>query len=84
MSENITPKHLEDIFDALPEEMDAAELSALTLTLHSAFIENPVEIITNLIASIYTYGETQGISYEKISEGLRASADVHSTQKTAH
>lgn len=73
----MTQKNLEDIFDALPEKMDAEEVSALTLTIHSAFIKNPREIITNLVASIYTYAQTQRIPYESISEGLRASADVY-------
>jgi hypothetical protein len=80
LSPNMTEKHLKAIFDALPGEMDGGELCALTLTLHSAFIETPQEIITNLISTIYTYGASQGISSEAISYSLRLTADLHDNQ----
>jgi hypothetical protein len=80
----MTEKHLKDVFKALPEKLDDGELCALTLTLHSAFIETPQEIITNLISTIYTYGASQGISSEAISYSLRLTADLHDIKQTKH
>ena len=80
LSPNMTEKHLEAIFDALPKEMNEGELCALTLTLHSAFLETQVEIISALISMVYTYGASQGISNEAISHALRLSANLHDDQ----
>ena len=73
----MTDAHLEAVMNALPDEMDEAELCALTLTIYSAYQENPREIISSLIAAIYTYGDTKGISKDRISLGLRMTADLH-------
>jgi hypothetical protein len=84
----MTNEHLEAIFNALPKEMNEGELCALTLTLHSAFLETQVEIISALISMVYTYGASQGISNEAISHGLRLSAglydDQHPNKQTTH
>lgn len=88
LSPNMTNEHLEAIFNALPKEMNEGELCALTLTLHSAFLETQVEIISALISMVYTYGASQGISNEAISHGLRLSAglydDQHPNKQTTH
>jgi hypothetical protein len=83
----MTEKHLKDVFDALPEEMDEGELCALTLTLHRAFLETPQDIITNLISTIYTFGMTEGLPAAAISEGLRGAAQIYDEEysmKKAH
>ena len=77
MSQNMTEEHLEAVLDALPDEMEESELCALTLTIYSAYEENPSTVISSLVAAIYTYGETRGISKDKISLGLRLTADLH-------
>lgn len=87
LSPNMTEKHLEAIFDALPKEMDEGELCALTLTLHSAFLDKPQETIANLIATIYTFGMTEGLPTAAISEGLRGAAQIYDEEysmKRAH
>jgi hypothetical protein len=84
---NMTVAHLEAVMAAMPEKMDAAELCALTLTIHSSYLDTQVEIISALISTVYTYGASQGISNEAISHGLRLCADLHdeqSTNKTTH
>ena len=80
MSKNMTEAHLDAVMSALPPEMDNSELCALTLTIHSAYLETQVEIISALISTVYTYGMSQGISSEAISRGLRLSADLHDDQ----
>jgi hypothetical protein len=80
LSKNITEAHLDAVMSALPPEMDNSELCALTLTIHSAYFETQVEIISALISTVYTYGMSQGISNEAISRGLRLSADLHDDQ----
>lgn len=80
---NLTEKHLDAIMAAMPDKMDEDELCALTLTIHAAYLNTQVEIITSLISAIYTYGASQGISNEAISRGLRLSADLH-TKTTTH
>ena len=83
----MTNEHLKAIFDALPEEMDEGELCALTLTLHSAFLDKPQDIITNLISTIYTFGMSQGLPTAAISEGLRGAARIYDeeySRKRAH
>lgn len=80
MSKNMTEAHLDAVMSALPPEMDNSELCALTLTIHSAYLETQVEIISALISTVYTYGMSQGISSEVISRGLRFSADLHDDQ----
>ena len=76
MSPNITEEKLDEIMAALPDKMEEAEISALTLTIHNAYLDEPAEIINNLIATIYSYGMSIGISYPLISEGLRRTADM--------
>ena len=76
MSPNITSEKLDEIMATLPDRLEEAEISALTLTIHNAYIDEPAEIINNLIATIYSYGMSIGISYPSISEGLRRTADL--------
>lgn len=76
MSPNITGEKLDEIMAVLPDKMEEAEISALTLTIHNAYLEEPAEIINNLIATIYSYGMAIGLSYPSISEGLRRTADM--------
>lgn len=76
MSPNITGEKLDEIMAVLPDKMEEAEISALTLTIHNAYLEEPAEIINNLIATIYSYGMSIGLSYPSISEGLRRTADM--------
>jgi len=77
---NMTGEHLEAVMAAMPDNMDPAELCALTLTIHAAYLDTQVEIISALISTVYTYGMSQGISNEAISRGLRLSADMHDDQ----
>ena len=84
---NMTVAHLEAVMAAMPEKMDAAELCALTLTIHSSYLDTQVDIISALISTINTYGASQEISSEVISYSLRLTADLHdekSTNKTTH
>jgi hypothetical protein len=76
LTPNMTPEKLDEIMGALPENMDEAEVSALTLTIHHAYMDNPSDIITNLIATIYALGLSMGLDYATISEGLRRTADI--------
>lgn len=76
MTPNMSPEKLDEIMAALPDKMEEAELSALTLVIHNAYLDEPTEIITNLIATIYSYGMSIGLSYPLISEGLRRTADM--------
>ena len=84
---NMTDAHLQAVIDALPDELSEAELCALTLTLYSAFIDDPAEIISELLTAIYCFGESRGMSKKTISLGLRLSADMYDatqTKQTAH
>ena len=51
---NMTGEHLEAVMDALPDKMDEGELCALTVTVYSAYVNDPAEVISSLIAAIYT------------------------------
>ena len=85
LSPNMTEQHLADVMAALPDNMNEHELCALTLTVYSAYVNNPADVITSLIAAIYTYGQTQGMSMKTVSVGLRMTADLHDTNpKTKH
>ncbi len=77
LSPNMTPEKLDEIMATLPDSMDEPEICALTLTIHNAYLEGPGEIIHNLIAAVYSYGLSIGLSYETISEGLRHTADMY-------
>jgi len=57
---NMTEEHLEAVMAAMPDNMDVSELCALTLTIHAAYLDTQVEIISALISTIYTYGMSQG------------------------
>lgn len=76
LSPNMTPEKLDEIMSTLPENMDEGEISALTLTIHNAYMDSDADIITNLIATIYTLGLSMGLDYATISEGLRRTADM--------
>ncbi len=87
LSPNMTDAHLQAVIDALPDELSEAELCALTLTLYSAFIDDPAKIISELITAIYCFGDSRGISRDKVSLGLRRTADMYDatqTKQTAH
>lgn len=82
LTTNITDARLDAIMEALPDEMDEAELCALTLTMFSAYCEREADIIPALIATIYTFGLSKGMSREAISRGLRVTANLNDTDKS--
>jgi hypothetical protein len=85
LSRNMTEKHLDAVMAALPDNMDEGELCALTLTVYSAYVDDPADVISSLIATVYTYGLSKGISSKTMSAGMRMSADLHDeNQKTNH
>jgi len=77
ISRNMTEKHLADVMAALPDNMNEGELCALTLTVYSAYVNDPADVISALIAAVYTYGAAKGFSAKTMSAGLRMSADLH-------
>jgi len=84
---NMTDEHIEAMMDALPDELSEAELCALTLTIYSAFIDDPAQIMSELVAMIYTFGQNIGMSRKGISLGLRASVaayDADDRTQTKH
>ena len=84
---NMTDAHMQAVMDALPDHLSEAELCALTLTLYSSFIDGPAEIISELVTTIYCFGESQGLTRKTISLGLRISADMYDANQanqTAH
>jgi len=85
LSPNMTDEHMDAVMSALPDEMDVSELCALTLTIHSAYLDDTAEIMSALISAIYTYGACRGMSSKTVSAGLRMSADLHDENpKTKH
>jgi hypothetical protein len=85
ISPNMTEAHLDAVMSALPDNMDEAELCALTLSIYAVYQNNPVEVISSLIASIYTYGQTRGLDSKTVSKALRLMADAHDTKpETKH
>ena len=82
LTTNMTDAQLDAIMDALPDEMSEAELCALTLTMFRAYCEREADIIPALIAAIYTYGMSTGLSRETISRGLRVTANLNDTDKS--
>ena len=81
LSPNMTDAHLQAVIDALPDELSEAELCALTLTLYRAFIDDPAQIISELLTAIYCFGESRGMSQKTISLGLRLSVDMHEAKQ---
>ena len=87
LSPNMTEEHLDAVFAALPKDMSNGELCALTLAVYSTYLEEPGDIMAELISTIYTLGISWGISRESVSEGLRRMADMYdeeTARKTAH
>jgi len=82
LSPNMTDAHLQAVMDALPDELNEAELCALTLTLYSSFIDDTAEVISELVTAIYCFGESKGIGSDMISLGLRMTADMHDAKKS--
>ena len=81
LTTNMTDAQLDAIMLALPDNMSEAELCALTLTMFSAYCEKQADIIPALIAAIYTYGMSTGLSREAISRGLRVTANLNDTSQ---
>jgi hypothetical protein len=81
MKQNMTQEHVDAVMDALPDELNVGELCALTLTIYSAFLDDPIEVTSELINVIYIYGESRGISRDKISLALRLTADMDDQQQ---
>ena len=84
MKRNMTEKHLEEVVKALPDEMEDAELCALTLTIYSIYRDSPAEIAALMIDNIYTFAASQGMDSSKVSASLRATADVYDKQQAKH
>lgn len=84
MNRNMTEEHLEKVVEALPDEMEDAELCALTLTIYSIYRDNPAEIATLMIDNIYTFAASKGMDSSRVSAGLRAAADVYDKQQAKH
>lgn len=80
MTTTMNEGHLHAVMDAMPDEANEAELCALMLTIYSAYIGDPVVVISSLIAAIYAYGESKGLDRSAISMGLRAMADMHDSK----
>jgi hypothetical protein len=77
LSPNMTEELLGEVFKALPENLDDGELCALTLSIYSAYIDDPTKIMGELINTIYTFGISTGLSKSTVSQGLRMMADLH-------
>ena len=77
LSPNMTEELLGEVFKTLPDKMDNGELCALTLSIYSAYIDDPIQIMTELVSLIYTFGISAGFSKETISKGLRHAAELH-------
>ena len=87
LSPNMTEEHLDAVFKVLPENLSNGELCALTLAVYSTYLEEPGDIMAELISTIYTLGISWGISRESVSEGLRKMADMYdeeTAKQTAH
>lgn len=87
LSLNMTEEHLDAVFKVLPENLSNGELCALTLAVYSTYLEEPGDIMAELISTIYTLGISWGISRESVSEGLRKMADMYdeeTAKQTAH
>jgi hypothetical protein len=85
ISPNMTEEHLDAVMAALPDNMEEEELCALTLTIYAAYQDDPAEVISSLITSIYTYAETRGFDRKTVSKALRLMADVNDTKsETQH
>ncbi len=89
ISPNMTEAHLDAVMAALPDNMEEEELCALMLTMYAAYEDNPSDVISSLVAAIYTYGQTRGLDSKTVSKALRiiadVMADVHDTKsETQH
>jgi len=73
----MTEELLGEVFKTLPDKMDNGELCALTLSIYSAYIDDPTKIMGELINTIYTFGISTGLSKSTVSQGLRMMADLH-------
>ena len=85
LSPNMTEKHLQAVIDTLPDQMDDAELCALTLTIYSVYRDDAAEVISSLISTIYAYGQIRGLDSRVVSMKLRRMADMHDSKpQTQH
>lgn len=75
---SLTPDKVAEIMSLLPDDLDEHEIGALTLTLHSAYFDEPADIFAALIQTIFVFGCSQGLSRETVAEGLKISADSYS------
>ena len=78
---SITKDKLEEIMKTLPDNMSEQELCALTLIIYSTYIKDTASIISELVATIYTFARSHGISDKVIGIGLRMSADSFDKKK---
>lgn len=80
LSPNMNEELLGDIFKALPETLDDGELCALTLSIYSAYIDDPSKVLSELLGLVYTFGLSTGVSRKTISAGLRMMADLQDAE----
>lgn len=80
LSPNMNDELLGAIFKALPENLDDGELCALTLSIYSAYIDDPSKIMAELLGLVYTFGLATGVSRQTISAGLRMMADLQDAE----
>ena len=82
LSPNMNDELLDDIFKTLPEKLDDGELCALTLSIYSAYIDDPTKIMGELVTLVYTFGISAGLAKKTISQGLRMMADLHDAENS--
>lgn len=83
LTANMTEAHLDAVMQALPDNMDEAELCALTLTIFATYKDSPADVMSALIAAAYTFGASVGWDSRTVSMGLRKTADLHDAGKPA-
>ena len=76
MTKNVTKEHINTVMEALPDEMETNEISALLMTVVSAYLEEaPKEAVSLLLSTTVIYARSIGMPIEVIAKILHSAAD---------
>lgn len=76
MTKNVTKEHINTVMEALPDEMETNEISALLMTIVNAYCEEaPKEAVSLFLTTTVIYARSVGMPLEVIAKILKATAE---------
>lgn len=81
---NLTDKQFQDIFNALPDDLDEDHLAALIMTMVDAYSPSGPEGVVFLLTVVYSFARAKGCSREAFARLASEFAEGFVKQKSEY